>query len=164
MEREVRRLYTPAAGEVFPASVLNSGEAAEKSGRMGEGFAVGAAGIFRLYYRLVPAVEICAPADCAVIAAEERSFRVRMGDGLELDVALPGAAEFLLSPGDMAPAGEPVCRISREDFCRGRAGTVVTFCDSSRVTELHTLPGLKRTGALAAEYFPRPLESQDSRP
>ena len=155
MERELHRLYSPALGEVFPASVLNSGEPSAGSQRVGEGFAVGAEGIMRLYYKLVPAVEICAPADCAVISAESRGFRVRMGDGLELEVTRAGAAEYYLSPGDMAPAGEPVCRISREDFCRGRAGAVVTFCESIRVTELHIYPGIKRPGSLAAEYCPQ---------
>lgn len=154
MEREVRRLYSPAAGEVFPASELNSGEDGE---RFGEGFAVAAVGVMRLYYRIVPAVEICAPADCALIGVFPRSFRVRMGDGLELDIALPGEGEYLLQAGDMAPAGEPVCRVAREDFLRGRAGVAVTFCDSARVTELHIIPGTKRAGAPAAEYYPREI-------
>ncbi len=150
MEMEVRRLYAPAAGEVLPSGTLNAGEGE----RYGEGFAVCAEGVMRLYYRLVPAVEICAPADGAVILTESRGFRLRMSDGLELQVNLPGDAEYFLRPGDMAPAGEPVCRISREDFCRGRTGAAVTFCDSGRVTELHIFPGIKRTGSLAAEYYP----------
>ncbi len=154
MEREVRRLYSPAAGEVFPSSVLNSGEEGEAR-RFGEGFAVSAGGLLRLYYRLVPAVEIRAPADCALIETLPRSFRVRMGDGLELEISLPGDGEYFLRAGDIASAGAPVCRVSREDFCRGRAGVTVTFCDSARVTELHIFPGLKCAGALAAEYYPQ---------
>ena len=152
MEKEIRRLYSPAKGEVFPSSALNSGEMSE---RFAEGFAVGAGRFMRLYYRLLPAVEICSPADCAVISADSSGFRLRMGVGLELMVLLSGEPEYFLSPGDMAPPGELVCRISREDFCRGRAGAVVTFCDSSRVTELHVFPGVKRAGALAAEYCPQ---------
>lgn len=162
MEREVRRLYSPAAGEVFPASELNSGEDGAQR-RFGEGFAVAAVGFMRLYYRIIPAVEICAPADCAVIETLPRSFRVRMGDGLELDIALPGEGEYFLRAGDMAPAGEPVCRVSREDFLRGRAGIAVTFRDSSRVTELHIFPGTKRAGTLAAEYYPRSVRQSGAR-
>lgn len=66
MEREARRLCSPAVGEVFPASVLNFGDEG-RSRKYGEGFAVSAGGLLRLYYRLVPAVEIRAPADCALI-------------------------------------------------------------------------------------------------
>lgn len=154
MEMEVRRLYSPAAGNVFTTVELNSGEE-RKNSRCGEGFAVGAEGVFRLYYRLTPAVEIRSPADGALISAEKCGFRLRMGDGLELDVKLPGTAEYFLGTGGLAPAGEPVCRLSREDFCRGRAGVVVTFADSRRITELHTFPGMKRAGSVAAEYYPR---------
>ncbi len=154
MEREARRLCSPAVGEVFPASVLNFGDEG-RSRKYGEGFAVSAGGLLRLYYRLVPAVEIRAPADCTVIETLPRSFRVRMGDGLELEISLPGDGEYFLRAGDIAPVGAPVCRVSREDFCRGRAGVTVTFCDSARVTELHIFPGLKCAGALAAEYYPQ---------
>lgn len=151
-EREVRRLYSPAAGVVHSLSELNSGEF--KQG--GEGFAVCAEGfIMRTYYRLVPAVEVCSPVDGALIRALPGEFRLRTGDGLEIAVRLPGDAEYFLETGYMAPAGEPVCRISREDFCRESSGIIVDFCDVGRITELHVIAGAKRSGEPAAEYFPR---------
>lgn len=151
-ERELRRLYSPAAGVVRSLNELNSGEF--KQG--GEGFAVCAEGfIMRTYYRLVPAVEVCSPVDGALIAASPREFRLRTGDGLEISVKLPGDAEYFLQTGYMAPAGEPVCRISREDFSRESACILVDFCDVGRITELHVFSGVKRSGSQAAEYFPR---------
>lgn len=145
----VRTLVSPAAGEVFPARELDTSVGGE---RYGEGLAVGAGGLARLYYSIIPAAEICAPASGAVTAAESRWFRLRTGDGLELQVSLSGEAEYYLRTGDLAAAGKPVCRISREDFRRGRAGAVVTFCDSGRITELHVISGIKRAGTAAAEY------------
>ncbi len=154
-ERELRRLYSPAAGVVRSLSELNSGEF--KQG--GEGFAVCVEGIImRTYYRLVPAVEVCSPVDGALIEASPMGFRLRTGDGLEIAVRLPGDAEYFLETGYMAPAGEPVCRISRKDFCRESAGVIVDFCDIGRITELHVLSGVKRSGDQAAEYFPRSPE------
>lgn len=145
----IRTLASPAAGEVFPAGEL---DASFGGGRCGDGLAVGAGGLARLLYSIVPAAEICAPANGAVTAAESRFFRLRTGDGLEIQVSLSGDAEYFLRTGDIAATGKPVCRISREDFRRGRAGAAVTFCDSGRITELHVLAGIKRAGDVAAEY------------
>ena len=80
---------------------------------------------------------------------------LRTGDGLELEVLLPCGAEYFVQTGDMARAGEPVCRISSEELRREKAVVKVQFTDSSRVTELHVLAGQKRAGAPAAEYSPR---------
>ena len=95
------------------------------------------------------------PADGAVTAAENATFRLRTGDGLELEVLLPCGAEYFVQTGDMARAGEPVCRISSEELRREKAVVKVQFTDSSRMTELHVLAGQKRAGAPAAEYSPR---------
>lgn len=145
----MRTLLCPAAGVVFPAREL---ENAEGGKHFGEGLAVGAGGLAGLYYRLVPAAEILSPADGAVTAAESDRFRLRTGDGLELLITLSGEAEYYIAAGALASAGQPVCRISREEFSRGRAGAVVTFCDSGRITELHVHSGLRLAGKPAAEY------------
>lgn len=152
----MRTLLCPATGVVFPAREL---EAAGGAKHFGEGFAVGAGGLVGVYYRLVPAAEILSPADGAVTAAESGWFRLRTGDGLELLVSLSGEAEYFIAAGALAAAGQPVCRISREDFSRGRAGAVVTFCDSSKITELHVHSGLKLAGKPAAEYKIRTIDN-----
>ena len=72
------------------------------------------------------------PADGAVTAAENDAFRLRTGDGLELEVLLPCGAEYFVQTGDMARAGEPVCRISSEELRREKAVVKVQFTDSSR--------------------------------
>jgi len=150
--REVRKLYSPVHGAVSSLCELNTGGERHR----GEGFAVSARSFpARLYYRLAPAAEVLSPADGAVTAAENDAFRLRTGDGLELEVLLPCGAEYFVQTGDMARAGEPVCRISSEELRREKAVVKVQFTDSSRVTELHVLAGQKRAGAPAAEYSPR---------
>ena len=150
MAREVRRLYSPVHGIVSSLCELNIGEE-----RGCEGFAVSVQSFARMYYRLIPATEVASPADGAVTAAGGDRFRLRTGDGLELEVVLPCSAEYLLQTGDMARAGEPVCRVPCEELCREKAVVRVQFADSSRMTELHVLAGLKRAGSPAAEYSPR---------
>lgn len=154
--REVRRLYSPAAGMVYSLRELSTGEhGGALSGA--EGFAVGAQGLLmRAYYRLLPAVDILSPADGALVAADEGGFRLRTGDGTEILVTLPGGAEYFLEAGQLARAGEQVCRVSRDDFAAGKAGVAVCFCDSSQVTELNVLTGARRAAAPAAEYSPQP--------
>lgn len=152
MEKETRRLLSPAAGRIFPARELDT---ADGGGiRFGEGFAVSAEGISRLYYRLAPAAEIAAPVSGVLTSVESGGFRLRTGDGTEIQVNTSGEGEYFLRVGELVRAGEPVCRISREAFTRGRAGAVVTFGDSTRITELHIFSGIKRSGELAAEYIP----------
>lgn len=131
-------------GQVFPSSLLSTSH--------GDGLAVSGSGIAGLYYRIVPAAEIVAPVNGAVTAAEERNFRLRTPDGLEITVSLSGSAEYFLTVGELAAAGEPVCRISREAFRKGVPGAAVTFCDSGKITELHVHSGIKRAGDIAAEY------------
>lgn len=103
--REVRKLYSPVHGAVSSLCELNTGGERHR----GEGFAVSARSFpARLYYRLAPAAEVLAPADGAVTAAENATFRLRTGDGLELEVLLPCGAEYFVQTGDMTRAGEPV--------------------------------------------------------
>lgn len=84
--REVRKLYSPVHGAVSSLCELNTGGERHR----GEGFAVSARSFpARLYYRLIPAAEVLSPADGAVTAAENDAFRLRTGDGLELEVLLP---------------------------------------------------------------------------
>jgi len=157
--RECRRLLSPAAGQVFPMRELRLSEDSERMS--GEGFAVAAAGGIRgMLFRAAPAVEICAPADGAVTAVFEdsRGFRLRTGDGLTLVVELPEPAEFYISTGDLAAAGEPVCRVSQEGFRRGSAGAMVRFEDPERITEFHVTSGVKRSGKPAAQYSIREPE------
>ena len=143
--REVRKLYSPVHGAVSSLCELNTGGERHR----GEGFAVSARSFpAQLYYRLIPAAEVLSPADGAVTAAENDAF-------LELEVLLPCGAEYFVQTGDMARAGEPVCRISSEELRREKAVVKVQFTDSSRMTELHVLAGQKRAGATAAEYSPR---------
>lgn len=152
MYREVRKLYSPVYGNVLSLSGLNTGGEHIR----GEGFAVTAeSAVVRLWYRFLPAAKICAPADGAVIAVDERSFRLRTGDGLEIETLLPGEGEFFVQCGDVVRAGEQVCRISREDFCENRTGVMVRFRESERLTELHVFAGMKRAGMPAAEYSVR---------
>ena len=137
--REVRKLYSPVHGAVSSLCELNTGGERHR----GEGFAVSARSFpAQLYYRLAPAAEVLSPADGAVTAAENDAFRL-------------GTGEFFVQTGDMARAGEPVCRISSEELRREKAVVKVQFTDSSRMTELHVLAGQKRAGAPAAEYSPR---------
>lgn len=136
--REVRKLYSPVHGAVSSLCELNTGGERHR----GEGFAVSARSFpARLYYRLAPAAEVLSPADGAVTAAENDAFRLRTGDGLELEVLLPCGAEYFVQTGDMARAGEPVCRISSEELRREKSVVKVQFTDSSRMTELHVLAG-----------------------
>lgn len=154
MIKEVRNLYSPAHGDVLPLSGLNTG-----GGHVsGEGFAVRAESLLvRLRYKFLPAAEVRAPADGAVTAADDRSFRLRTGDGLEIEVLLPGEGEFFMQTGDMARAGEPVCRISCGDLRESQTGVMVRFRDCDRLTELHVFAGVRRAGAAAAEYSVRTL-------
>lgn len=150
---EARRLLSPAAGRIIPIHELVSGENSRRYS--GEGFSVSAAeGIMGFLFGTMPAVEICAPTSGAIIAEDEDGcwFKLRTGDGLELSVELSAPAEFFKQPGDLARTGECVCRISQEDFRSAPAGVIVTFPDSSRITELHVISGIKRSGKPAAEY------------
>ena len=152
MVREVRSLYSPVHGKVSSLSELNIGGERHR----GEGFAVSARSFpARLIYRLIPAAEIISPTDGAVTAVENSLFRLRTGDGMELEVILPCDAEYMFRVGDMVRAAETVCRVSSEELCREKAVVKVRFADSSRVTELHVFAGLKRAGKPAAEYSPR---------
>ncbi|MGN1340196.1 MAG: hypothetical protein ACI4WS_07880 [Oscillospiraceae bacterium] len=147
-----RRLLCPAAGRVLPLQELYGGENPRRYS--GEGFAVSAAGGFAgfLLGRL-PAAEIHAPADGAVISVREDNtgFTLRTGDCLALAVELCAPAEFLKQVGDMARAGECVCRMSQEQF-RSAPAVVVTFPDSGRITELHVHSGVRFAGQTAVEY------------
>lgn len=156
---ECRRLLSPAAGQVLPMRELRLSEHSERLS--GEGFAVAAAGGIRgMLFRAAPAVEICAPADGAVTAVLEdsRGFRLRTGDGLTLVVELPEPAEFYIGTGDLAAAGEPVCRVSQDGFRRSMAGALVRFEDPERITEFHVNPGVTRSGKTAANYSIRSPE------
>lgn len=155
MFREVRKLISPVYGDVLPLSGLNTGGEHIR----GEGFVVRAgSAMMRLRYRFLPAADICAPTDGAVTAVSERSFRLRSGDGLEIEVLLPGDGEFYVQTGDMTRSGEEVCRISSGDLCESGMGVMVRFRDSDRLTEFHVFSGVKRAGAAAAEYSVRKPE------
>ena len=148
-----RRLLCPAAGQVFPLQELNGGENSRRY--QGEGFAVRAAGgLAGFLLNKLPAVDIEAPAAGAVISIPEdgSGFTLRTGDGLELLVELFAPAEPLKRVGDLAAAGECVCRMSQEDFRHPSAAVVVTFPDSGRITELHIHSGIRLHGKTAAEY------------
>ena len=152
-------LRAPAAGEVVSLGVLNMGEHRLNSARRGTlGFAVRASGIWRTYYRLLPALEIFPPADGAVTAVGAGSFRLRQGNGLELEITLPGEAEYFIRLGELARVGEPVCRIDPGAFAQDSAGVTVSFCNGARVTELHVFAGAARRGSVAAEYSVREPE------
>lgn len=148
---EERELLNPMAGRVIPLHELVSGENPRR--HSGEGFAVSAAGgIMGFLFGAAPAVNIHAPAAGAITAAGESMFRLRTGDGLELSVELCAPAEFFKETGELAAAGECVCRISQEEFRAAATGAVVTFSDSSRITELHVISGRIPAGKPAAEY------------
>ncbi len=148
-----RRLLSPAAGRVSPLQELGIGENSRRY--PSEGFAVSAAGgLAGFLLGSIPAVDISAPASGAIISAQEdgTGFTLRTGDGLELSVELCAAAEYLKQTGDLAEAGECVCRLSQEEFRSAPAGVVVTFPDPSRITELHVNSGIRLSGRTAAEY------------
>lgn len=146
-----RRLLCPAAGRAIPLQELSGGENSRRYS--GEGFAVRAAGgVAGLLLGKLPAVEITSPADGAVIALRQDAFTLRTGDGLELSVELCGAAEFFISLGDVMRAGQQVCRMSQEQFREASAAVIVSFPDSSRITELHVHHGIRLSGRVAAEY------------
>lgn len=148
-----RRLLCPASGRVLPLQELYGGENARR--HSGEGFAVkDAGGIAGFLLGSMPAVEIRSPADGAVIALREEAsgFTLRTGDGLELVVELCAPAEMLKRVGDMAAAGECVCRMSQEQFRSSPAAVVVSFPDCGRITELHVHSGIRLAGRTAAEY------------
>lgn len=148
-----RRLVSPAGGRVFPLQELNGGENSRRYS--GEGFGVCAAGgIAGFLLGSLPAVEICSPADGAVISVLEdgSGFSLRTGDGLELAVELCGASEMMIRAGDLVAAGKCVCRMSQEDFRGSPAAAVVTFPDCSLITELHVHSGVRLAGKTAAEY------------
>ena len=148
-----RRLLSPAGGRVFPLQELYIGENSRRYS--GEGFAVRAAGgITGFLLGKLPAVEICSPVDGTVIAVQEDGIglTLRTGDGLELSLELCAPSELMKRVGDIAAAGERVCRMSQEEFRRSPAAVVVTFPDSGRVTELHVHSGTRLAGRAAAEY------------
>lgn len=147
---ELRVLLSPAAGVIVPLQEVSGGE----SGRLhGEGFVLTAPdGLRGFLQRAVPVVEIRAPADGAVISVGEDNFRLRTGDGLELEVLLCAAGELFVRTGEVIMSGECCGRISREDFCASPAGIIVRFPESSGVSELHVLGGFKKPVRPAAEY------------
>lgn len=154
---ELRVLLSPAAGVVVPLQGL-SGEEVTSHFR-GEGFALTAPdGLRGFLQRAVPAVEVRAPADGAVTSAREDGFRLRTGDGLELEVLLCAPGEIFVRPGEVIMAGECCAWLSREDFCASPAGIIVRFPESSGVSELHVLGGAKKPGRPAAEYRLRSAE------
>lgn len=147
---ELRVLLSPAAGVVAPLQGIIPEDAQRFRG---EGFALTAPeGLRGFVQRAVPAVEVRAPADGAVISAGEDRFRLRTGDGLELEVLLCAPGEIYVRTGEVIMAGECCARLSREDFCASPAGIVVRFPESSGVSELHVLGGMKKPARPAAEY------------
>ncbi len=148
---ELRVLLSPAAGVVVPLQELSGEDGGVRF--HGEGFALTAPeGLRGFLQRAVPAVEVRSPADGAVTSVGEDSFRLRTGDGLELEVLLCAPGEMFVRAGEVIMAGECCARLSREDFCASPAGIVVRFPESSGVSELHVLGGMKKPGRASAEY------------
>lgn len=149
--KEIRILQAPASGNIVPLQSLCCGENPDMF--RGEGFAVTVPdGLLRFLTGFSAEIKLRSPADGAVTAVGRDFFRIRTGDGLELETVLCSDAEFFVRSGEVIMAGECFGKISTQDFFGSAAGIIVRFCESNAVSELHIYSGQKIIREPAAEY------------
>lgn len=150
--RSKRALKCIMSGKVISLAELRSPLPLSNKG---SGFAVLPLLAGTYFERFMPAtVQIVSPTDGVVTATEAGCITLRTGDGVLITVSIGTDTELLCTTGTKIRGSEPICAVPRQQLLQnGMYGAVsVMFCDSSVITELHVISGIRKAGYRTAFY------------